>query len=198
MIQIARSIALAALIAPGFAPVAMAQANAPQANAPQAVPPQTAAPQAVAPQTVPPQAAPAPPTVAYRAEGTWSGAAKCTAQAVLCEDRQIVIRVTKDPAPDPKLYDVDFTTVTGGTETPENHLVMSFSDDHHVLVAHFIDEHKRQDAYFLAVRGDTLHGVLLVNGRVIERSLDLTRTADTATPLPWAGAASSSQSSSAQ
>jgi hypothetical protein len=191
MIQIARSIALAALIAPGLTPLAMAQANAPQTNAYQASGLQPAAAQTGTSQA-------AAPVLTYRAEGTWSGAAKCTPQAVLCEDRQIVIRVTKDPAPDPKLYDVDFTTVTGGTETPENHLVMSFSDDHHVLVAHFIDEHKRQDAYFLAVRGDTIHGVLLVNGRVIERSVDLTRTADTATPLPWASAASTSPSSSAQ
>lgn len=174
---IARLIAPVALTGLGLAPIAMAQAVAPQAVAPTA---------AVA----------TPPAAAFRAEGTWTGASKCTEQAVLCEDRQVVIRVSK--APNPNFYDVDFTTVVGGTETPENHLIMAFSEDHHVLTAHFMDEHKRQDAYFLAVRGDTLHGVLLVNGRSIERSLDLKRTNDTATPLPWAAAASASPSSSSQ
>ena len=180
--MIARLIAPAALTALGFAPIVMAQASAPQANAPQTVAPQTVAP--------------SPPALTYRAEGTWAGVSKCTEQAVLCDDRQIVIRVSK--APNPNFYNVDFTTVVGGTETPENHLIMAFSDDHHVLTAHFIDEHKRQDAYFLAVKGDLMHGVVLVNGRLIERSLDLKRTADTATPLPWAPAANSSQSSSSQ
>jgi len=173
---IARLMAPAALAALGFAPIVTAQI----------APAQAIVPQAVAPQPV----APAPPAVIFRAEGTWTGASKCTEQAILCDDQQIVIRVSK--APNPNFYDVDFTTVVNGTETPENHLIMALSDDHHVLTAHFTDEHKRADAYFLAVRGDTLHGVLLVNGRLIERSLDLKRTADTATPLPWVAAAKAS------
>ncbi len=170
---IIRLIAPAALTALGFAPVVIAQA--------------------VAPATVAP---PPPPAVTYRAEGTWSGASKCAEQAVRCDDRQIVIRVTK--APNPDFYDVDFTTIVDGTETPENHLIMTFSKDLHVLKARFIDEYKRTDVYFLAVKGDTMHGVLLVNGRLIERSLDLKRTNDMATPLPWTRAASSSQSSASQ
>ncbi len=154
---------------------------------------------AVTAQDAPPQASappPAQPVITYRAEGTWSGASKCTELAVRCVDHQIVIRVAK--APNPSFYDVDFTTVVGGAETPENHLIMAFSDDHHVLSAHFIDELKRPAVYFLAVKGDKIHGVMMVNGRTIERSLDLVRTSDVATPLPWAAAAGSSSSSSTQ
>jgi hypothetical protein len=167
MAPITRLIAPAVLVAFGFASTVWAQAVAPA------------------------------PAVTFRAEGTWTGASKCTEQALLCDDQQIVIRVSKDA--NAGLYDVDFTTVVGGEETPDNHLVMAFSPDHHVLTAHFTDEHKRADVYFLAVKGDVMHGVLLVNDRLIERSLDLKRTNDTATPLPWlaaAGASSSSSSSS--
>ncbi len=126
--------------------------------------------------------------------GTWSGTSKCTEQAVICEDQTVVIRVTKDAQP--LLYDVDFTTVSAGVETPENHLVMVYNDTKHVLTARFNDERKRLNFYALAVKEDNMAGVLLVNDKVIERTLNLKRTAAEATPLPWAGSGTSSSSTS--
>jgi len=114
---------------------------------------------------------------------------------VICEDETIVIRIVRS-AQIP-LYDVAFSTVNGGVETPENRLTMIYNVSNYVLTGRFNDEHKRLNFYALAVKGDNLAGVLLIDDRTIERTLTLRRsiTAPVAV-LPASGAAASSASSS--
>ena len=130
-------------------------------------------------------------------EGTWTGTSRCTAQAVICEDETIVIRINRSAQV--PLYDVAFSTVNGGAEMPENRLTMIYNTNNHVLTGRFNDEHKRLNFYALAVKGDNLAGVLLVDDRTIERTLTLRRsvTAPVAVPPVNGDAASSAASSAA-
>ncbi len=140
-----------------------------------------------------------PPTAVQPAgapEGTWTGTSRCTAQAVICEDETIVIRINRSAQV--PLYDVAFSTINGGAEMPESRLTMIYNTNNHVLTGRFNDEHKRLNFYALAVKGDNLAGVLLVDDRTIERTLTLRRsvTAPIAVPPVNGDAASSASSSS--
>ncbi|MGZ3304315.1 MAG: hypothetical protein ACXU8U_00520 [Asticcacaulis sp.] len=122
------------------------------------------------------------PAADIHPEGTWAGQSTCGPTAGWCEDEQMVIRIQKNAQP--LTYDVEMNSVSGGVETPENHMQMVYKPAMHTLTARLRDNRQRLNFWVLAVKGDNMAGVLLIDDRTIERTLKLTRQTVAQVPVP--------------